>query len=89
MDWGPLLVGIGAILTPLTAVLIAVLRLSRENRRQHDENKAAADKRFDELRGDVKGVTAHVDAKIDRLDDKFTERMDRHESIHHRGRRRW
>jgi hypothetical protein len=89
VDWGPLLVGIGAILTPLTAVLIAVLRLSRENRRQHDENKEAANRRFDELRGDVANMGSHVDRKIDRLEDRFTERMDRHENIHHRGRRRW
>jgi acetyl-CoA carboxylase carboxyltransferase component len=89
MEWAALIGAFAAVLGPTTAVLIAVIKLRAENRRQHEHNKEAAETRFSEIRQDVSDLGIHVDRRLDRLDDKITDRMDRHESLFHRGRRRW
>lgn len=94
-EWLALIGGVATVVGALTTLIIAVIKLRSENRQQHADNKAASEARFDELRSDlhtVGHVLGKVDEKVDRLDsqvDRLDERLDRHESLHHRGRRRW
>ena len=87
-EWIALASVLVTLLGALTTLIVSVTKLRRENREQHDNNNAANAERFNELRGDVQALTGSVvkiDDKVDRLD----ERLDRHESLHHRGKRRW
>ena len=87
-EWAAVIGAFAAVLAPLTAVLIAVLRLRRENTRQHNENRDAVTARFGELRDDIRDLGHSVDRRIDRLNDSVVDTITRHEDIHHR-RRRW
>ncbi len=87
-EWIALASAIAVVLGAITTLIVSVTKLRRENRDQHDTNAAANAARFDELRDDMRSLTGSVvkiDDKVDRLD----ERLDRHESLHHRGKRRW
>lgn len=87
-EWVAILTAVSIVLGAITTLIVQVIRLRGENRDQHEINARANAERFDELIGDVKqigGAVSAVDAKVDMVADE----LHRHESIHHRGRRRW
>lgn len=94
-EWIALVGGVATVFGALTTLIVATIRLRRENRQQHADNNAAAAARSEELRGEIRAVghtLGRVDEKVDRLDsrvDVLDSRLDRHESLHHRGRRRF
>lgn len=94
-EWIAIIGGVTTVVGALTTLIIAITKLRRENRAQHADNKAASEARFDELRSDLHDVgrtVVRIDEKVDRLDgrvDMLDGRLDRHESLFHRGRRRW
>lgn len=71
---------IGAI----TGAIVQLVRLRRENTNQHAEGRALVTDVRDRLL-DLHTSVDRVDAKVDQLD----TRLDRHENIHHRNRRKW
>ena len=85
-EWAGIIGAFAMVLGPVTAVLVAVLRLRAENTRQHNENRAAVDAKFDEVRDDLRHVNQAFDKRMDKLEDSVVDAIDRHESVHHR---RW
>lgn len=67
--------------TGVVALLINVVKLRDENTKQHDVNTTIARDTRDHI------IALH--GKVDRVAGDLHERMDRHEQVHHRGRRRW
>lgn len=79
---------VGVILTPVLGLLGVVLKLSRDNTRQHNENRDAVTEKFNDLHGDIRELGHTVDRRIDKLEGSVVDTITRHEDIHHR-RRRW
>lgn len=73
-------VAIGAVV----GAIVQLVRLRRENTQQHAEGRALVTDVRDRLL-DLHTSVNRVDNKVDHLD----QRLDRHENIHHRGRRKW
>ena len=67
--------------TGVVALLINLLKLRSENTQQHNINTQIAK--------DTRDHIIELHGKVDRVADDLHERMDRHEQVHHRGRRRW
>jgi len=81
-------IGIATVLTLLigaaTGAIVQIVRLRRENTEQHAEGRALVVDVRDRLL-DLHTSVNRVDDKVDQLD----TRLDRHENIHHRNRRKW
>jgi len=68
----------------VVGAIVQLVRLRRENTEQHAEGRALVTDVRDRLL-DLHTSVNRVDEKVDQLD----TRLDRHENIHHRGRRKW
>lgn len=81
-------IGLASVLTLLigaaTGAIVQLVRLRRENTEQHAEGRALVTDVRDRLL-DLHTSVNRVDDKVDQLD----ARLDRHENIHHRNRRKW
>jgi len=81
-------IGIATVLTLLigagTGAIVQLVRLRRENTQQHAEGRELVTDVRDRLL-DLHVSVNRVDEKVDNLD----QRLDRHENIHHRNRRKW
>ena len=71
---------IGAIV----GAIVQLARLRRENTEQHAEGRA--------ITTDIRDRLLNLHEAVERVDvkvDEVADRLERHESVHHRGRRRW
>jgi ubiquinone biosynthesis protein UbiJ len=83
-EWVAILTGISIVLGAITALIIQIVRLRNENTEQHADNRQVVVDVRDRLL-DLHQSVQRVDDKVENLD----ARLDRHENIHHRGKRRW
>lgn len=83
-EMATLLSAVALLVGAITTAIVQLIKLRRENTSQHAESRALVVDVRDRLL-DIHKSVGHVDQKVDNLD----ARLDRHESIHHRGRRRW
>ena len=68
----------------IVGAIVQLVKLRRENTSQHAEGRA--------LVTDVRDRLLNLHESVDRIDEKVdgvADRLERHESVHHRGRRRW
>lgn len=78
----------GVVLAPIFGLIGGVLKLARDNTRQHNENRDAVAEKFAGLHEDIRDLGQSVDKRIDKLEDSVVDAIDRHEGVYHR-RRRW
>lgn len=83
-EWLGIATAISIVLAGIVGAIVQLVKLRRENTRQHAEGRQLISDVGDRLL-DIHTSIQRVDGKVERLD----ERLDRHESVHHRGRRRW
>jgi len=83
-EWIAILSGISLVVGAITALIIQIVRLRNENTEQHADNRQVVVDVRDRLL-DLHQSVERVDGKVENLD----ARLDRHENIHHRGKRRW
>ena len=83
-EWIAILSGISLVVGAITALIIQIVRLRNENTEQHADNRQVVVDVRDRLL-DLHTSVQRVDDKVDNLD----SRLDRHENVHHRGKRRW
>ena len=83
-EWVAILTGISIVVGAITTLVVQIVRLRNENTEQHADNRQVVVDVRDRLL-DLHTSVQRVDDKVDNLD----SRLDRHENIHHRGKRRW
>ena len=83
-EWLGIATAISIVLAAIVGAIVQLVKLRRENTAQHAEGRQLIHEVNDRLL-DIHSSIDRVDGKVERLD----ERLDRHESVHHRGRRRW
>ena len=83
-EWVAILTGISVVVGAITALIVQIMRLRNENTEQHEDNRQVVVDVRDRLL-DLHQSVQRVDDKVENLD----ARLDRHENIHHRGKRRW
>jgi hypothetical protein len=83
-EWIGLVTVLTIALGAIVGAIVQLVRLRRENTQQHAEGRALVTDVRDRLL-DLHTSVNRVDDKVDQLD----ARLDRHENIHHRGRRKW
>jgi ubiquinone biosynthesis protein UbiJ len=83
-EWVAIFTGISLVVGAITALIIQIVRLRNENTEQHADNRQVVVDVRDRLL-DLHTSVQRVDDKVENLD----ARLDRHENIHHRGKRRW
>jgi len=83
-EWVAILTGISIVLGAITALIVQIVRLRDENTEQHADNRQVVVDVRDRLL-DLHQSVQRVDDKVENLD----ARLDRHENIHQRGKRRW
>jgi ubiquinone biosynthesis protein UbiJ len=83
-EWVAILTGISVVAGSITALIVQIVRLRNENTEQHADNRQVVVDVRDRLL-DLHQSVQRVDDKVENLD----ARLDRHENIHHRGKRRW
>lgn len=83
-EWVAIFTGISLVVGAITALIIQIVRLRNENTEQHADNRQVVVDVRDRLL-DLHQSVERVDGKVENLD----ARLDRHENIHHRGKRRW
>jgi hypothetical protein len=83
-EWVAIFTGISIVLGAITALIVQIVRLRNENTEQHEDNRQVVVDVRDRLL-DLHQSVQRVDGKVENLD----ARLDRHENIHHRGKRRW
>ena len=83
-EWVAILTGISLVVGAITTLIVQIVRLRNENTEQHEDNRQVVVDVRDRLL-DLHTSVQRVDDKVDSLD----ARLDRHENIHHRGKRRW
>lgn len=83
-EWVAILTGISVVVGAITALIVQIVRLRNENTEQHEDNRQVVVDVRDRLL-DLHASVQRVDDKVDNLD----ARLDRHENVHHRGKRRW
>jgi hypothetical protein len=83
-EWVAILTGISVVVGAITALIVQIVRLRNENTEQHADNRQVVVDVRDRLL-DLHQSVQRVDDKVENLD----ARLDRHENIHHRGKRRW
>jgi uncharacterized protein YlxW (UPF0749 family) len=82
-EWIALLSGATMLCGAITALVVQVVRMRRENTNQHAEGRALVTDVRDRLL-DLHTTVERVDAKVDDV----ASNLHRHEEIHHRDRRR-
>lgn len=83
-EWVAILTAVSLVVGAITTLIIQIVRLRNENSEQHADNRQVVVDVRDRLL-DLHKSVERVDDKVDSLD----ARLDRHENIHHRGKRRW
>lgn len=83
-EWIGLVTVLTIALGAIVGAIVQLVRLRRENTQQHAEGRALVVDVRDRLL-DLHTSVNRVDDKVDQLD----TRLDRHENIHHRNRRKW
>jgi ubiquinone biosynthesis protein UbiJ len=83
-EWVAIFTGISLVVGAITALIVQIVRLRNENTEQHADNRQVVVDVRDRLL-DLHQSVQRVDDKVENLD----ARLDRHENIHHRGKRRW
>jgi len=83
-EWIAIFSGISLVVGAITALIIQIVRLRNENTEQHADNRQVVVDVRDRLL-DLHQSVERVDGKVENLD----VRLDRHENVHHRGKRRW
>ena len=83
-EWIGLVTVLTVALGAIVGAIVQLVRLRRENTEQHAEGRALVVDVRDRLL-DLHTSVNRVDDKVDQLD----TRLDRHENIHHRNRRKW
>jgi hypothetical protein len=83
-EWIALATVVSILIGAIVGAIVQLSRLRRENSDQHAEGRA--------LVTDVRDRLLNLHEAVDRVDEKVegvADRLERHESVHHRGRRRW
>jgi hypothetical protein len=83
-EWIAIISAVSIVLGVVTTAVVQLVRLRNENTQQHAEGRALVTDVRDRLL-DLHTSVNHVDKKVDQMAD----RLDRHENVHHRGKRRW
>ena len=83
-EWVAILTCVSLVLGAVTALVVQIVRLRNENTEQHADNRQVVVDVRDRLL-DLHQSVERVDNKVGNLD----ARLDRHENVHHRGKRRW
>jgi len=83
-EWIAVVSAISIVIGVIVTAIVQLVRLRNENRTQHAEGRALVTDVRDRLL-DLHTSVNHVDKKVDGMAD----RLDRHENVHHRGKRRW
>lgn len=79
-----ILTGVAVVVGAVTTLIVQVVKLRRENTDQHAESRQIVTDVRDRLL-DIHTSVDRVDAKVENVAD----RLDRHENLHHRNKRRW
>ena len=83
-EWVAIFSASSIVLGVFTTAIVQLVRLRSENTKQHAEGRALVTDVRDRLL-DLHESVNHVDEKVDEM----ANRLDRHENVHHRGKRRW
>lgn len=79
-----ILSGVAVVVGAITTLIVQIVKLRQENTDQHAESR--------EIVTDVRDRLLDLHSSVDRVDSKVetvADRLDRHEQIHHRNKRRW
>jgi len=79
-----ILTAVAVVVGAVTTLIVQVLKLRRENTDQHAESR--------QIVTDVRDRLLDLHSSVNRVDSKVedvADRLDRHEQLHHRSRRRW
>ena len=76
--------GVSLVIGAITTLIVQIVKLRKENTDQHAESRQIVTDVRDRLL-DIHSSVSRVDSKVENVAD----RLDRHEQLHHRGRRRW
>lgn len=79
-----ILSGVAVVVGAITTLIVQIIKLRQENTDQHAESR--------EIVTDVRDRLLDLHSSVDRVDSKVetvADRLDRHEQIHHRNKRRW
>lgn len=89
-SWGaPEWTAFGVVLAPILGLIGGVIKLARDNTRQHNENRDAVAEKFNGLHEDIRDLGTAVGKRMDDLEDSVVDAIDRHEGVFHRRQRRW
>jgi len=83
-EWIALATVVSMLIGAIVGAIVQLSKLRRENSNQHAEGRA--------LVTDVRDRLLNLHEAVDRVDEKVegvVDRLERHETVHHRGRRRW
>lgn len=83
-EWIAIITAVSVVVGVITTAIVQLVKLRDENTKQHAEGRELVTDVRDRLL-DLHTSVNHVDKKVDHM----SERLDRHENIHHRGKRRW
>jgi uncharacterized protein YlxW (UPF0749 family) len=83
-EWIAIISAVSIVVGIITTTVVQLVRLRAENTQQHAEGRALVTDVRDRLL-DLHTSVNHVDKKVDQMAD----RLDTHENVHHRGKRRW
>lgn len=87
-EWIGIVTVVTLALGAIVGAIVQLVRLRRENTTQHAEGRALVTDVRDRLLDLHKSVNK-IDDKVDARFDAVTDELQRHENIHHRGRRKW
>jgi Tfp pilus assembly major pilin PilA len=79
-----ILSGVAVVVGAITTLIVQIVKLRQENTDQHAESR--------QIVTDVRDRLLDLHSSVDRVDSKVetvADRLDRHEQIHHRNKRRW
>lgn len=79
-----ILSGVAVVVGAITTLIVQIIKLRQENTDQHAESR--------QIVTDVRDRLLDLHSSVDRVDSKVetvADRLDRHEQIHHRNKRRW
>ena len=79
-----ILSGVAVVVGAITTLIVKIVKLRQENTDQHAESR--------QIVTDVRDRLLDLHSSVDRVDSKVetvADRLDRHEQIHHRNKRRW
>lgn len=83
-EWIAIVSAVSIVVGVITTAIVQLVRLRHENTQQHADGRALVTDVRDRLL-DLHTSVNHVDQKVDQM----ANRLDRHENVHHLGKRRW